>query len=278
MTTLAKVDVTGAWTLVYDAALSGAFTGLASCLSSDQIIYRVDTAAPAADASGIIAGNHVPVSLASPQRLYARAPDGAATVVLDLNTGLFGMPAGLFEGSRAITVQPYTEANVKNGVEYYLRAAWPESDPIATGTTRKLYFQTGAKKVIVKLRDLHYVGEELAIRLYANPVGVSGGTALAIHNFNNVNPVATSVIDARKNVTTVSDGVEIDGGDPEYLYGASSASQRSQLAIPVGRERIIPANSGFIVAITNTASGGGAAAARVQYFLDWFEGEPDLPL
>jgi hypothetical protein len=38
--------------------------------------------------------------------------------------------------------------------------------------------------------------------------------------------------------------------------------------------RILPANTEFAVVITNT----GAGNARVQYFLDFYEGEPDLPL
>lgn len=185
-----------------------------------------------------------------------------------------GFPAGAFEGLRALTVQPYTEANVKNGLEYYVRAVWNLADPILAGTTRKLFFRTGVKPVIVKLRDFHYVAEQMTVRLYSGPTGVAGGTPLTIHNYNLINPVPTSILDARKNVTTTTDGTEIDGGDPEHMFGAQPAGQRSQLAIPEGRERIIPANATFIVAISNTGSGNALA----QYFLDWYEGTPDLPL
>ena len=173
-----------------------------------------------------------------------------------------------------MTVQPYTEANVKNGLEYYVRAVWNLADQILAGTTRKLYFRTGAKPIIVKLRDFHYVAEQMVIRLYAGPTGVVGGTPLTVHNYNTVNPVPTSILDARKNVTTTTDGVEIDGGDPDHMFGAQASGQRSQLAIPEGRERIIPANAEFIVAISNTGSG----SALAQYFLDWYEGTPDLPI
>lgn len=183
------------------------------------------------------------------------------------------IPDGAFAGTRALTTQPYTEANVKNGVQYYLRAAWPTADLIAQATTRKLSFSTGAKPVIIKLRDFQYVSEEISISLYANPTGVGAtGTAVPIRNYNGVNPVASTVT-ARVNVTTTTDGTLFDG--PEFFYGAANAAQRSSASIPLGRERILPANSNFLVAITASA---GVGNSRAQYFLDWYEGGTDLPL
>lgn len=183
-----------------------------------------------------------------------------------------GFPAGAFVGLRALTTQPCTEANVKNGVQFYARANYPLASPIPAGQTRKLFFQTGAKQVLVKLRDFAYVAEELRLNLYRTPTGVSGGTPLVVHNYNGVNPVATTV-SATKSVTTVTDGVEFDGGDPEYFFGANAVAQRVSNSIPLGRERVLPPNTSFLVAITNTGTGD----ARCQYFLDWYEGGSDLP-
>lgn len=183
-----------------------------------------------------------------------------------------GVPDGAFVGLRALTVQPYTEANVKNGVQYYLRAVWPLADTIAAGTSRKLWFKTGAKQVLVKLRDVQYIAEELIIRLYAGPTGVTGGTALGVSNYNGVNPVPTTA-QAKKNVTTTANGTEFGGSDPEYFFGSANAPQRAATSIPQGRERVLPANTEFIVDIANTGTG----VARVQYYLDWYEGGSDLP-
>jgi hypothetical protein len=188
-------------------------------------------------------------------------------------SGSEALPAGVANGNAALIVQPYTEANVKNGLQYYVRANWPLTDTIASGETVKLHFQTGAKPVIVKLRDFSYVAEEIIIRLFVGPTGVAGGEPLVIHNYNSLNGVPSTCA-AAKNVTTVTDGVELDGDDPETLFGAGVAPQRTSAAIPVGRERILPPLTFFIVSITNS----GAGAARAQYFLDWFEGTPDLPL
>ena len=182
-------------------------------------------------------------------------------------------PPDLYRGFRAITTQPYTEANVKNGVQYSLRAAWPLLDTIATGASRLIWFKTGAKPVLVKLRDLQYLAEELSIQLYTGPTEVTGGTVLGISNYNGVAPVATTV-QAKKNVTVTARGTEFGGSDPEYLFGAAGNPQRAPASIPQGRERVLPANTEFIVAITNT----GTSAARVQYYLDWYEGATDLPI
>ena len=158
-------------------------------------------------------------------------------------------------------------------MQYNLRATWPLTDTIAAGATRKIWFKTNAKPVIVKLREVQYVAEELTLRLFRTPTGVTGGTALSIHNYNSVSPVATTC-QATKNVTTTSDGAEFDNNNAEVFFGASNAPQRSVSIALQGRERILPANSEFIVSITNTGSG----VARAQYFLDWYEGGSDLPI
>jgi len=184
-----------------------------------------------------------------------------------------GFPEGAFTGYRALVTQPYTEANVKNGAQFYARASWSQTqgNQIAANSTVKLWFKTGAKKIIVKMRELHYAGEEIAVRLYASPTGVSGGTDIPVRNYNRINPVATTC-QGKQDVTTTSDGVLFDG--PEMFYGETGTSNRSGTTIPQGRERILPANAEFIVAFS-TPSGTGST--RLQYFLDWYEGDPDLP-
>lgn len=184
-----------------------------------------------------------------------------------------GMPDGLFTGLRAMTVQPYTEANVKNGLQYNIRATWPLTDTIAAGTSRKIWFKTTTKPVIVKLRELQFIAEELTLRLFRGPTGVTLGTDLTVHNYNAVNPVATTCF-AKKNVTTVSDGTEFDANDAEVFFGSANDPQRGVAFALQGRERVLPADTEFIVSIANSGTGN----ARVQYFLDFYEGGTDLPL
>lgn len=205
----------------------------------------------------------------SSYRLTFSGLTGGSGCTLGITDLVGDIPSGAFLGTRGIITQPYTEANVKNGLEFYLRVAYPAADPIADGTTRKIFFSVGSKPVIIKLRDLSYVAEELSINLYQTPTGVTGGTAIPIRNYNRVNPVATTC-SATKDVTTVTDGTLFDGA--EYFFGSANAPQRQSASIPTGRERILPANTTYLIAITN-----GTGSSRAQYFLDWYEGSPDFP-
>lgn len=171
----------------------------------------------------------------------------------------------LIDGDKALTIQPFTELNIKNGVQYYVRAAWPLSDPIPAGESRNMYFQVGDSTILTKLRLFDFIGEELSIQIYAAP-DVTGGTPLAVSNWNLQNPQPT-VVTATKDVTVNNAGTPV--GDPEYLFGGSSQGQRVSSSIPQGFERVIPGNTDFLIQVTNT--GGGTA--RAQYFLTWYEGD-----
>lgn len=171
----------------------------------------------------------------------------------------------IIDGNKAITVQPFTELNIKNGVQYYIRTAWPLGATIPSGGTRNIYFGIGAKTVLTKLRIFDYIGEELALRIYANPT-VSGGTPLTISNWNLKAPVATTVT-ATKDVTVSDTGTL--SGEPEYFFGGGAQGQRVASSIPEGYERVVPPNSSFLIQIENTSS----SVARAQYFLTWYEGE-----
>jgi len=181
------------------------------------------------------------------------------------------VPDGAYTGLRAETVQFYSEANIKNGLQFFLRASWPLTDEIAISGTRKIWFKTNSKPVIIKKREFQYIAEEMRISLYSGPTTVTGGTALAINNYNGVSPTATTV-QALKGVTTVSDGTLL--ADPEYFYGAKTTPQQTVAMALTGRERILPANTEFIIAVSNT----GTTTSRAEYHLDWYEGGTDLPI
>jgi hypothetical protein len=218
--------------------------------------------------------------------------DGPVSAVRITFTGLVGgaapiawmdtdsTPSGLYSGLAAMTTQGYAEANVKNGVQFDMRASWGlfnvspgTGGVIPAGAVRKILFQTGAKTVLIKLRELQYIAEEVVLRLFRAPTGVTGGTPLSINNYNARNPVA-STVSATKNVTTTTDGTEFNGTDPEVFFGSTNNPQRNQATALQGRERLLLPNTTYLVTIANTGSGD----ARVEYHLDWYEGDTDLPL
>lgn len=195
---------------------------------------------------------------------------------------LLNILAPIVRGWRAFTVQPYTEANVKNGLQYYTRRAFRGAAGATTGGAfsgigdkRYIYFETGSKPVIVKNRTVLYIGEEFKLSIYVGPTINAIAGPMAITNYrSDGGAVPTSVLAAGEVLAAdiVSLGVEL--GDPEYYFGAQTGAQRDPQSILEGRERILPSNTKFMVEVELTAGNAG----RFQYFIDWFEGKPDLPV
>jgi hypothetical protein len=172
----------------------------------------------------------------------------------------------LEKGQRAFIVEPFDPVNIKRGLQFYLRASWPNADPIAANAPRYVYFKTGAKPVIVKTRIVSYIGEEFALSIFANPtITPATGTVINPSNLNRINPQATTVT-ALKDPTVTDDGTLIDD-EPEYYFGGTTGIFRDANSIPPESERIIPADTEFLVKIEG--------AGRFSYRLEWFEGEPE---
>lgn len=170
------------------------------------------------------------------------------------------------KGQRAFIVEPFDPVNIKRGLQFYLRSSWPTADPIAANTPRYVYFKTGAKPVIVKTRIVSYIGEEFALSIFANPtITPATGTIINPSNLNRINPQATTVT-ALKDPSVEDDGTPIDD-EPEYYFGGTATGNRNANSIPPESERIIPANTEFLVKIEG--------AGRFSYRLEWFEGEPE---
>lgn len=180
-----------------------------------------------------------------------------------------GFPDGAFTGNRALTTQDYTEANVKNGLQYYLQDKLPI---IAAGGTHNIHFRTGAKPVIVKSRDFYTNGDSVSYQIFKAPTGVTGGAALAVQNYNDyLTPIPTTV--------AVTAGVSVGSpgtpwGDPQNIYNAGSVGQRIGSGLPPGGERVLAPNKSYLVQVINNGSGN----AQADWFLSWYEGTPDLPL
>lgn len=89
MSTLQKVVVDRNWSLVYDASVSGSFTGAVASLHQEQTIYRVATSLPSANDAGMNTSDWLKVSLSQTkgEKLYARSTDDKAEILLDASMG-----------------------------------------------------------------------------------------------------------------------------------------------------------------------------------------------
>lgn len=172
-----------------------------------------------------------------------------------------------FRGLRALITQSYTEANVKNGLQY---EAGGYNAAVAAAGNFDVEFNTGAKPVIIKDRQIAFTGAGITINVYEAPT-TSAGTAGTVYNLNRVNPVATAV--NYKTAPTVS-AVGTQIGATTYGLGGTGVGQTvvSSFSSP-GVERALKPNTKYLLRITNN----DAAAQKIAAYLTWYEGTPDLP-
>lgn len=185
------------------------------------------------------------------------------------NSNVVSVDKSLRNGTQAIVVQNYTEANVKNGLQYYMRLT---NASVAVGGVLNLRFQTGAKPVIIKSREVSFNATNTVEYVTQEGGTYTGGTAVSVENENRINPVASTV--------TLSTGGTI-GGTPVvfrrkriYSAGGTTGGSSKVGTDILGRETVLKPNTLYTVTLTNVTG----ATAEIQLELSWFEGTPDLPI
>lgn len=199
------------------------------------------------------------------------AGTGAITAIVTIWRGFdsgSGIPAGAFTGLRAITIQNYIEANVKNGVQYEFSG---NTASLANGANVDIIFTTGPTPTIIKSRTAKFNGTSLLTRVFKNPT-YTGGTVTPYFNLNDRNPVAGDVV-IRVGATVSATGTEF--GAPTYDIGSEGQGNTSLSTFSVfGVERILAPNTTYLQRTTNDSG----AAQRVSSYLTWHSGGTDLPL
>lgn len=181
------------------------------------------------------------------------------------NAGL-SVPSLAYVGLRALVTQGYEEANTKNGTQFYTQIALPA---FSGAGTYNIVIQTGALPVLIKNRSVYSDAASLSVQLFKAPTGVSGGTAVTVQNYNDINPVATTVT-VTKGATVTTPGTA--WGDPQHIYNSGASGQRVASNISPFGDRVLAPNKAYLYQIIN-ASG----AANVDFYVSWYEGQPDLP-
>lgn len=172
-----------------------------------------------------------------------------------------------FKGLRALVTQTYTEANVKNGLQF---EASMYNAAVAPAGNFDIEFATGSKPVIIKNRQVAFTGIGITANVFEAPT-TSAGTASAVYNLNRVGPVATTV--TCKTAPTVTD-TGTQAGATTYGLGGSGVGPTIVSAFAVnGAERVLKPNTKYLLRITNN----DAAAQKITVYTSWFEGGTDLP-
>lgn len=178
------------------------------------------------------------------------------------------IPDGAFTGLRAMCVQNYTEANVKNGVQYEVSVNVPS---LGIGAHQDTIFITGDRPVLIKNRIVQFNGLSLLTRVFRSPT-YTGGSVVPYYNLDDISPVSGAVqIIAGATVT----GTGTEFGAPTYSIGSTDVGNSSLSTFSTqGIERRLRPNTVYLQRITNDS----AAAQRVTGYLTWYDGGSDLPL
>lgn len=186
----------------------------------------------------------------------------------------FKLPAGLFSGKRAMTVQGYREANVKNGLEFEgsTRLA------LVGGSVSNTIFLTGDLPVSLKSRSISWTGDGIVSEVFELPT-YTGGVSVAYQNANaNYIPPAEAVAPAIGLVTIIVGSSITDDGVLKFapVPGIGNTSNQGKGATnePLSDEHILKTNTAYLLRITSLDT----QTQGVSSFLTWYEGELDLPL
>lgn len=172
-----------------------------------------------------------------------------------------------FRGLRALVTRSYTEANVKNGLQF---EASVYNAAVAAGASFDVEFQTGAKPVIIKDRQVAFTGAGVTIDVYEAPT-TSAGTAGTVYNLNRRNPI-TATASYKIAPTVTATGTQI-GATTYGLGGAGVRPSSVSAFVTPGVERVLKPSTKYLLRITNN----DAAAQIIAAYITWYEGTPDLP-
>lgn len=178
-------------------------------------------------------------------------------------------------GVGAYIVEPYDSANIKRGLQFYVRVNYPLADKIDIGdaNARYILYKTTSKRSIPKSRIVQYEGEEFKFEIFENPiVNLTGLTKQKIGNYNLENPQPETVEVYKVPLANITDVGTLTNEEPEYYFGGAQQQQRDAQSIPTSAEKVVPPNKELLIKITNNSQ---TSAGRFKYFLDWYEGDPE---
>ncbi|AKU42656.1 hypothetical protein [Vibrio phage H188] len=199
-------------------------------------------------------------------KVWASSVSGTQLISVTPNAG--ELPGGLFTGLRAMTVQNYTEANVKNGKQFGVSL----EIKIPSDGTVYYSFKTpsGDDRISLKNRIITTDG---GIR-YTPRAGAAfsnTATVVPITNFNANSTNATGV-------TAFLVGTVTNEGTPFDVVRSASGTGGGNVTQGIfagdGIERILQPDTEYLLKFENLDN----QERFIIYQITWYEGELDLPI
>lgn len=173
-----------------------------------------------------------------------------------------------YDGMQAKTVQSYTEANSKAGVQY--EAAY-EFRAAAAGVPVYLAYQTGDKNVIVKSRSLQTNNVDTLLEVFEDCEFTHGSIPVKCYNLSReVGDHSTITVSA--NPTNLTVGPALTPAVP--IYGSVGVGNRSSGGFGIqGLERVLKKNTKYLIRITPREG-----VANLWFYATWYEGPLSIDL
>lgn len=179
------------------------------------------------------------------------------------------VPTDVFRGLRAATVQSYTEANVKRGVQYEASAIFPD---VASGGVIYTIFITGDDPIALKARHITYTGRGVKSDIFEGPTYSGGEGPIPYFNSNNMYQVPGSV-EGYANPVVTDEGTQVFASG--YSVGNQSNQGQGSTGIDLGGgENILKPNTTYLLKLESLDN----SVQTIASFLYWYEGALDFPL
>lgn len=183
--------------------------------------------------------------------------------------GVWGWLLSVLAGRRAFTVQSYTEANVKNGIEFDVSTRFAT---IGAGATVTIGLTTGSKPVLIKSRIITFGGGATELQYSAaHSCTFTGGTAVPAPTNANTTSANTSEVTVVTNPTVTVQGVQYLR--PFSIIGSGTWSSKIGTDSS-GKGTVLGPNRQHVFTFTNPSA---QAATPVFWWLTFYEGTMDLP-
>lgn len=257
MATITPVPVTLAWTLVQTGvALSGMIT--VSGGPQVQVYFTNTNVPPAANVNGSNVLDGAMFAMNANEYMWARSLTGLSTVLLQPN---LLMPV-MTPLDSSLVVQTYLEYNVKKGTQF---EAATYASALAVGANIDVIFQTGAKPVAIKFREIQFDSTKLQLNLYRGPT-FTGGIVAVPFNLTDINPLVSTVT-VRGGATVTAVGTQI-AATRDFVGSDGQGISRFAVGAAIGLERDLLPNTFYLSRITNTS----AQIQQVSSYTTWYEG------
>lgn len=167
-------------------------------------------------------------------------------------------------GDQAITIQPSTEANSKDGLQFY---KYLPIDALATNGTRWTVLQTGDKDVLMKTIDMKGNNELFDFAIFEGTT-FTPNTAIPVRNYSLRDSVPASTVTVYDGVTVSANGTQ--KSDPFRGVGSPSVGGRAiGSARGSGIEFVWKKNTTYAIRQRNLSTSNTLTG---ELYTTWYEG------